>query len=585
MNAEELLRHYERVADAPEAIPRLRRFLLDLAVRGRLVPQGSGDESAPLLLRRIEQAKHELIRSGQLRQPRDRDIAMELDKPFKLPSSWDWVRLDAVGAIIGGGTPPAGDAGNFADPGQGIPWLTPADLGGRKGLYVSRGARDLSEEGLRSSSATVMPAGSVLFTSRAPIGYVAIASNPVATNQGFKSVVPYLMECSRYVAMVLQAFAPEIDAKAPGTTFKEVSGKIVAGVPFPLPPLAEQRRIVAKVDELMALCERLEAARAEREAARDRLTAASLARLNTPGPERFREDARFALAALQALTARADLIDQTRQTILGVAMAGKLVPQDPSDEPAAALLSRKASLPSGYQRRRKIVKEASVGAPEALFPVLPASWAYTDVQSLYDLNVIVDYADGNHGALYPRSNEFSDEGVLFVTAKDLVQGRVAWSSCAKLSESRARQLPKGWARGGDVLLTHNATVGRVARVERDAGAFLLGTSVTFYRLNPEVLSPDFFYFFLQSPIWQGQLAAIMAQTTRNQVSIQKQAFFRVVVPPLAEQHRIVARVQDLMAVCDALEASLRSSDDLRQRLLDALLHEALEQTELPEEAA
>lgn len=226
-----------------------------------------------------------------------------------------------------------------------------------------------------------------------------------------------------------------------------------------------------------------------------------------------------------------------------------------------------------------------MNAPQALFPLLPASWTYADVQSLYDQNVIIDYADGNHGALYPRSSEFGDEGVLFVTAKDLIGGRVAWSSCARLNESRARQLPKGWARGGDVLLTHNATVGRVARVEGDVGPFLLGTSVTFYRLNAEALDPDFFFYFLQSPIWQGQLAAIMAQTTRNQVSIQKQAFFRVVVPPLAEQHRIVARVQDLMAVCDALEASLGSSDVLRRRLLDALLHEALERTELPELAA
>ena len=106
----------------------------------------------------------------------------------------------------------------------------------------------------------MMPVGTVLFTSRAPIGYVAIAANPIATNQGFKSIVPYITDCSRFIALSMQTFAREIDANAPGTTFKEVSGKIVAGVPFPLPPLAEQHRIVAKVDELMALCDRLEVA-------------------------------------------------------------------------------------------------------------------------------------------------------------------------------------------------------------------------------------------------------------------------------------------------------------------------------------
>ena len=138
------------------------------------------------------------------------------------------------------------------------------------------GARDLSSKGLQSSSATMMPTGTVLFTSRAPIGYVAIAANPIATNQGFKSIVPYVTDCSRFIAVVMQTFAPDIDANAPGTTFKEVSGKIVARVPLPLPPLAEQHRIVTKVDELMAVCDRLEQALAAGDKARSRLLDALL---------------------------------------------------------------------------------------------------------------------------------------------------------------------------------------------------------------------------------------------------------------------------------------------------------------------
>ena len=99
------------------------------------------------------------------------------------------------------------------------------------------------------------PAGTVLFTSRAPIGYVAIAASPVSTNQGFKSGVLFLPDWSRYIALAMLAFLPEFEASAPGTTFKDGSGKIVAGIPFQLPPLAEQHRIVAKVDEVMALCD------------------------------------------------------------------------------------------------------------------------------------------------------------------------------------------------------------------------------------------------------------------------------------------------------------------------------------------
>src|SRR6185312_1953639 len=97
----------------------------------------------------------------------------------------------------------------------------------------------------------------------------------------------------------------------------------------------------------------------------------------------------------------------------------------------------------------------------------------TTIQTLYDANVIVDYADGNHGSLYPRKEEFGDEGVIFVTAKDIDDhGHVNWANCARLRGDRADLLKKGWAQGGDVLLTHNATVGRVARVEPDIPRFL-----------------------------------------------------------------------------------------------------------------
>ena len=182
MNPDQLLEHFHRIGDAPDAIPRLRRFILDLAVRGKLVPQDRQDEPAPDLLKRIEKEKARLVNAGDLRKPRDLDDGIELDLPFMIPATWRWVRLDTVGAIIGGGTPSATDPDNFVESGDGIPWLTPADLGGYSELYISRGARDLSEKGSKGSSATLMPAGTVLFTSRAPIGYVAIAANPISTN-------------------------------------------------------------------------------------------------------------------------------------------------------------------------------------------------------------------------------------------------------------------------------------------------------------------------------------------------------------------------------------------------------------------
>ena len=276
MNADRLLAHFDTVVDTPAAVPRLRRFILDLAVRGKLVPQDPNDEPVSELLKQNESGRSRMIEQGAIRKPRYSHDRESLAAPFDIPLAWRWITLRTVGAIVGGGTPDASDATNFADPGAGFPWLTPADLGRQRTLFIARGARDLTRQGLQRSSATRIPAGSVLFTSRAPVGYVAIALNPISTNQGFKSVVPYVEECSRFIAVVLMAFAPEIDANAPGTTFREVSGKIISQHPFPLPPLPEQHRIVARVDELMDLCDRLEAHLVAAEDARVRVLDAML---------------------------------------------------------------------------------------------------------------------------------------------------------------------------------------------------------------------------------------------------------------------------------------------------------------------
>ena len=411
MNADQLLAHYEQVTDAPDAVNRLRRFVLDLAVRGWLVAQDPADEPAWKLLKRIESEKAHLMKAGKIRKRRGLFNGEAVDPPFDLPATWRWCRLDTVGAIIGGGTPSSADEANFSEPRKGIPWLTPADLAGYNELYIKNGSRDLTEKGLQSSSATMMPVGTVLFTSRAPIGYVAIAANPIATNQGFKSIVPYITDCSRFIALAMQTFAREIDANAPGTTFKEVSGKIVAGVPFPLPPLAEQHRIVAKVDELMALCDRLEAARVDREATRDRLAAASLARLDEPDPDPaiFRVHAAFALENLAPLTTRLDHIKALRQTILNLAVRGKLVEQDPKDEPASVLLKRWADKKSKNRKGRDWSQ--GVKPTDSLAFEAPSGWEWTTIdQAAHRVTV---------GHVGQMKDEYVEEGIPFLRSQNV----------------------------------------------------------------------------------------------------------------------------------------------------------------------
>ena len=572
MNAEQLLTHFDRIAAAPDAVPRLRRFILDLAVRGKLVEQDPNDDPAGELLRRIAAEKRRLVKAGEIRKPRHLDGAEAVSVPFEIPQSWKWVRLDSVGAIIGGGTPSANETANFAAPGQGIPWLTPADLGGYSGLFISRGSRDLSETGLQSSSATLMPTGTVLFTSRAPIGYVAIGANPISTNQGFKSIVSYVSDCSRFVALAMKSFAPEIDAKAPGTTFREVSGKIIAGVAFPLPPLAEQHRIVAKVDALMALCDRLDAAHTERKTTRDRLTAASLARLNAPDPDPavFQNHAAFALDNLTSLTIRPDQIKALRQTILNLAVRGKLVEQDPKDESAGELLERIAAekaqlVKAGEIRKRKTSEPALL---DSLAFELPGGWATAKFS-----DVLTDLQTGPFGSSL-HQNDYEIGGTPVINPASMRDGKIVPVEKMAVGADTLERLASFKLQAGDIVMSRRGEMGRCAVVTEQEDGWLCGTGSLILRL-PRCLYPKYVAMLIGSPYVREYLGGFAVGATMQNLNQSILLKMSIGLPPLAEQHRIVAEVDELMALCNRLEASLVAGEETRGRLVEAVLHDAL----------
>ncbi|MGF0016914.1 restriction endonuclease subunit S [Mitsuokella jalaludinii] len=231
----------------------MKKSLLQYAIEGKLVPQRKEEGTAKDLLAAIRAEKAQLIKEKKIKKPQPLPAITDDEKPFDIPESWEWVRLAEVGTIIGGGTPKTqileywdGD----------IPWLTPADMK-FIGKYAMSGNRNISLLGLQKSSARLMPKGTVLFSSRAPIGYIAIAKNKICTNQGFKSVVPFTMPCNEYIYYCLQARIKDIQLRASGTTFKEISGSEFGKTMIPLPPLAEQHRIVAKLEELLPLCQQL----------------------------------------------------------------------------------------------------------------------------------------------------------------------------------------------------------------------------------------------------------------------------------------------------------------------------------------
>ena len=378
MNADRLLGHYEQIADAPDAVQRLRRFILDLAVRGKLVEQDPNDEPAAELLKRIGVEKARLVKAELIKRPKQLEAVERDDTEFCIPSSWCWTRLGEVTSYIQRGKSPkyASADGSSVVSQKCVQW---------HGLDLDKVRKITYQSLVTYADIRFLREGDLLWnsTGTGTIGRIIRLIDPPErlVCDSHVTVVRCLFVSSEYIRTWLRTgnVYGLIEERAAGSTNQvELTAQMALNQVVPLPPLAEQHRIVSKVDELMALCDRMEAARTEREATRDQLAASSLARLNDPDPDPvvFRNQAAFALENLAPLTTRIDQIKDLRQTILNLAVHGKLVRQNPSDEPASELLKRVAAEKARLVKAKKISKQVAFQPPdlsEASFD-LPGSW-------------------------------------------------------------------------------------------------------------------------------------------------------------------------------------------------------------------
>ena len=259
--------------DLQTIIQQTKSKILDLAIRGKLVPQDPNDEPASVLLERIKAEKEELIKQGKIKRDKKESVifkgednsyyekigsevrCIDEELPFEVSDSWAFARLKHIGEVVGGGTPKTTVSEYWNGE---IPWLTPADFSGYEDMYISAGSRTITEIGLQSSSAQMLPTNSILYSSRAPIGYIAINSNPVSTNQGFKSLVPFDIAMTQYLYYCLKARTDDIVRRATGTTFKEISGTEMAETIIPLPPINEQKRIFEQASQMLKIITKIE---------------------------------------------------------------------------------------------------------------------------------------------------------------------------------------------------------------------------------------------------------------------------------------------------------------------------------------
>jgi type I restriction enzyme S subunit len=450
---------------------------------------------------------------------------------WPLPKSWVWVRANQIARIVGGGTPPSGDARNFCAPGRGHPWVTPADLTGYEAATIAHGRRNLTQRGMDNCGTQELPKDTVLLSSRAPVGYCAVAANPISTNQGFKSFVLAGGVSPLYVRYYFKASKDYLHTFASGTTFPEISGKKAGEIAIPLPPLAEQRRIVARLEQLEA---------------------------------RSRH-ARAALADVPALLA------QARQSLLAAAFRGDLTKDwrkdRPKLQPGSSLVSvLEAAHRDAGGHKRGNAAQATEGVHDLTPADFPASWGLTDLLNLCRPGKPVTY-----GILMPGPDQ--PGGVPYVRVADFPGEVINLQTVRRTTKEMDASFARSRLSAGDLLLSIRGSVGRLAIVPPELnGANITQDSV---RLSiKEEVETAFVEYMLRAPATLARMQKATKGVAVRGINVGDVRALQIPIPALAEQREIVRRLERALARLDAATAAHAAAVAELDRLDQSLLARA-----------
>ncbi len=530
MTPEDFFAAFDAVSDAPSGIAQLRDLVRQLAVRGQLVAQDPTDEPAAVLLSRIAEEQAELAKRKAIPRPKALSAISLAKVPFDIPTGWAAVRLASLGGVVGGKTPSKSQPAYWTG---GIPWVSPKDM---KRLDIG-GSQDEVSQSAVDDGLFLIPARSVLVVVRSGILRhtvpVALTSVPCTVNQDIKALVCCPSVLPEYVRLMIQGFETFIleNLTKTGTTVESMKVQEFFSQPFLMPPLMEQYRIVARVDELMALLDRLEAAKEARDTTRAQLRDAALAALQDANDAEEVKTAwsRIADHMHDLFTDPAD-IPQLRQTCLELAVKGLLSEQSESDPPASEFLGDRT---------------------EPTEDGLPTGWAWSSLARLGD-------ALGG-GTPSKRNAGFWDGSIPWISPKDmkcdLIGTAQDFITEAAVESSSVKRIPTGSllmvVRG--MILAHSFPVALTTvetTINQDMKALV--------PFDPRLTR----YLLLVMKAAKRRVLELVSRSTHGTCKLPTRALFEMplAIPPLPEQERIVWKVGEVMELLDRLETSL---SDLR----------------------
>ena len=556
-----LLSNLDLLATAPGGVAKLRELILTLAVQGKLVPQDPADEPASELLKKIRAEKDRLMAEGKIKRSKRLADVDETEQPFALPDSWVWSRLGALGDWGAGATPSRSNSSYY---GGETPWFKSGEL---TADYITKSEETVTDAALRDCSLRHNQVGDVLVAMYgATIGKTAILAVAGTTNQAVCACTPFCGLKNTYLLLLLKALKPYFTSIGAGGAQPNISREKIIATVVGLPPLAEQSRIVSRVEELMRLCDALEA-KGQLEAAQHAQLLKTLLGTLTASttPEELADHWQRVAQHFDLLLDRPAAVDALEQTLLQLAVRGLLVPQDPSDEPASALLQRIRA------EKDRLIAEGKIKRDKPLPPIteeekpfgLPVGWEWVRMQDIFDVR------DGTHDT--PKY--VGDDGVPLITSRNFQAGKICFEGAKLISKSdhelirRRSQVQKD-----DILYSMiGGNIGNQVLVDTDR-EFSIKNVALFKYISRSCTLPFYLNLFLETVTLSLQEKAVGGAQPFVSLSLLRNIPFAL--PSFAEQSRIVTRVAELRRLCADLRQRLAERQSVQARLAEALVQKA-----------
>lgn len=551
-------------------VRKLRELILELAVRGLLVQQDSVHEPASELLKQIAAEKAKLLEEGKIKKDKPLPPIDAEEMPYELPQGWEWVRIVDVGYDFGQKVPS-----------QNFTYVDVGAIDNRLGIIQS--PTILSANEAPSRARKIVKNGTIIYSTVRPyLLNIAIVQKdfdpePIAST-AFAVIHPFTNVSSDYVYRYLRSptFVSYVEGVQTGIAYPAINDKQFFSGLLPLPPTAEQHQIVAKVDELMNLCDELEKqTEASLDAHQTLVTTLLNALTCAADQEHFTSAWQRISAHFDTLITTDDSLDQLKQTILQLAVMGKLVPQDPDDEPADVLLERmkkerKELVKQGILKNLPPLPELDSGKKSI---VLPMGWSWGFIPQVV-ANEKYAIKRGPFGSAI-RKDFFVPNGYKVYEQQHAIRDDFSLGDYY-IREDKFHELRAFEVKSNDIIISCSGTVGKVAVAPSWMEPGLINQALLKLTLNERALSNDYFKILFPAYYMKTEtLSELQGTAQKNMVSVETLKDEAFPLPPLAEQHRIVAKVDALMVLCDQLKARLRDAQITQLHLADALTEKAL----------